>query len=77
MSKTYSDWLKSPTWTCHEDADFSKAHGEPWCIEHDKPLSTVIVSGDGRICNTGVEALPHEFLAAVKRRFKVLRESTP
>lgn len=66
---TWEQALKSPTWTCKEDIEFSQARGEPWCIQHDKPLSTVIVSGDGRICNTGVEALPHEFGAAIGRRF--------
>ena len=66
---TWAEALQSPTWTCREDAEFSKIRGESWCIEHDKPLSTVIVSGEGRICNTGVEALPHEFSAAIDRRF--------
>lgn len=69
MTMTWSEALKSPTWTCREDKEFSNAHGEPWCIQHDKPLSTVIVSGDGRICNTGVEALPHEYSAAMSRWF--------
>lgn len=70
MSHTYASFKDSPTWTCREEQAFSEAHGEPWCLEHDKPLSTVIVSGRGRICNTGVEALPHEYFAYVDRQFK-------
>jgi hypothetical protein len=63
-----TDYAKSPTWTCRPDDVFSKLRGEPWCAEHDKPLSTVTIDGSGRICNTGVEALPHEFIAMVGRK---------
>lgn len=70
MSKSYLDYLQSPTWTCWEDEEFSKLRDEPWCGEHDKPLSTVTVDNSGRICNTGVEALPHEFCAAIRRNRK-------
>lgn len=68
---TLREALASPTWTCKNDEAFSEVRGEPWCVQHDKPLSTVIVSGNGRICNTGVEALPHEFSAMLDRRFGV------